>query len=168
MTASIPQRDDGFVPQSHNHAHCVADAIRAATAVCQQRAARLTAMRRRVLELVWASHRPIGAYALLDHLREEGKASAPPTVYRALEFLLEHGLVHRIESLNAYVGCAHPGENHRGVFLICRACKDTVEIDDPRVARAINASAADRGFAVQHTTVEIAGLCPACREGGAA
>jgi len=159
-----PHNVVSFAKPEHNHATCVADAVAAADALCQRRGARLTSLRKRVLELVWGSHKPAGAYALLDLLRSEGKASAPPTIYRALEFLLEHGLVHRIESLNAFVGCAHPGDAHRGVFLICKSCKDTVEVEDARVSRAIAQSASDRGFSVQHSTVEVAGLCPACRD----
>jgi Fur family zinc uptake transcriptional regulator len=148
----------------HDHASCVADAVAAAQALCESRGVRLTDLRKRVLELVWNSHRPIGAYAVLDTLRQEGLGSAPPTVYRALDFLLENGLVHRIESLNAFVGCAHPGERHRGLFLICTACRDALEIDDPKISRAVAAAAADRGFTVQDMTVEVAGICAACRK----
>jgi Fur family zinc uptake transcriptional regulator len=148
----------------HDHASCVADAITAATALCETRGLRLTDLRKRVLELVWNSHRPIGAYAVLDTLRHEGLGSAPPTVYRALDFLLENGLVHRIESLNAFVGCAHPGERHRGLFLICTSCRDALEIDDPKVTRTVAATASERGFAVQDVTVEVAGVCADCRK----
>src|SRR5262245_4876474 len=111
-----------FPRKGHDHDRCVTDALSAAEAVCARAGDRLTPLRRRVLELVWASHRPAGAYALLDRLREDGRGAAPPTVYRALDFLLERGLIHRIESLNAFVGCAHPGENHLVQFLICRSC----------------------------------------------
>lgn len=152
----------GFAKPGHNHATCVADAVAAADELCLANGTRLTALRRRVLELVWSSHQPIGAYALLDALRKEEMASAPPTVYRALDFLLENGLVHRIESLNAFVGCAHPGDSHRGLFFICKSCRNAVEIDDARVARALAGAAQDRGFAVQHATVEVTGTCPNC------
>ena len=157
----------GFAKPGHNHQSCVADAVTAADALCHANGTRLTALRKRVLELVWGSHQPIGAYALLDALRKEGLASAPPTVYRALDFLLENGLVHRIESLNAFVGCAHPGDSHRGLFLICKTCRNAVEIDDARISRAIANSAGDRGFAVQHATVEVTGLCPNCKRAAA-
>lgn len=151
------------IQHAHDHDSCVSDAVTAATALCVTKGLRLTDLRKRVLELVWGSHRPIGAYALLDALRQEGLGSAPPTVYRALDFLLEHGLVHRIESLNAFVGCAHPGERHRGLFLICTSCRDALEIDDPKVTRIVSATAGERGFAVQDMTVEVAGICADCR-----
>ncbi|HYF85979.1 Fur family transcriptional regulator [Azospirillum sp.] len=149
----------------HDHTHCIADALSRAEALCAERGARLTALRRRVLELVWSSHRPRGAYAILEDLsQQDGKAAAPLTVYRALEFLVEQGLVHRIESLNAYVGCAAPGAVHSGQFLVCEACGDAAEIDDPGVGAAIDAAAAERGFRVQRPTVEVRGLCKSCQE----
>src|SRR3954453_3718975 len=97
-----------FQPKDHDHADCVAAALGAAERLCARRGARLTELRRRVLELIWRSHEPIGAYALLDRLGRERGRVAPPTVYRALEFLIAHGLVHRIASLNAFIGCVHP------------------------------------------------------------
>ncbi|MGQ9368510.1 Fur family transcriptional regulator [Azospirillum sp. A39] len=148
----------------HDHAHCIADALARADALCAARGARLTALRRRVLELVWRSHKPRGAYAILEDLsQQDGKPTAPLTVYRALEFLVEQGLVHRIESLNAYVGCPAPGLAHTGQFLVCEACGTAEEIDDPRIADAIRAGAAARGFDVRLPTVEVRGLCPDCR-----
>lgn len=161
-----PEPDSG-----HDHVRCIGSALSRADALCAGRGARLTAIRRRVLELVWASHRPRGAYAILDDLAQDGahdgthagRKPAPLTVYRALEFLVEQGLVHRIESLNAYVGCAAPGEMHTGQFLVCQACGEAVEIDDPRVAEAVMACARDHGFSVRRQTVEVSGLCPACR-----
>lgn len=149
----------------HDHAHCVADALTRADALCAERGARLTTLRRRVLELVWSSHRPRGAYAVLEDLsQQDGKATAPLTVYRALEFLVEQGLVHRIESLNAYVGCAAPGATHSGQFLVCEGCGDAAEIDDPSIRSAIDAAAAARGFRVQRPTVEVRGVCKDCQE----
>lgn len=149
----------------HDHAHCVADALTRADALCAARGARLTVLRRRVLELVWSSHRPRGAYAILEDLsQQDGKATAPLTVYRALEFLVEQGLVHRIESLNAYVGCAAPGATHSGQFLVCEGCGDAAEIDDPSIRSAIDAAAAGRGFRVQRPTVEVRGVCKDCQE----
>ena len=120
-------------------------------------------MRRRVLEMVWRSHRPVGAYAILDDLRGDGRPTAPPTVYRALSFLAGLGLVHRIASLNAFVGCPLPGEPHTGQFLICRECGAAEEIDDHGIAGAVRRGAERVGFRVQHPTVEITGLCPRCR-----
>lgn len=149
-----------FPPAHHDHGHCVAHALEAAEAECRRRGARLTDIRRRVLELVWRSHQPVGAYAVLEAL---GKA-APPTVYRALDFLVAHGLVHRIERLNAFVGCTHPGAPHAGQFLLCTRCGAAAEITDPAIATAVEAAAGHLGFTVSRQTVEIEGLCPACRE----
>ncbi len=152
-----------FTPR-HDHDRCVSRALETAAEVCRRQGARLTPQRRRVLELVWASHRPVGAYTLLEELRAEGINAAPPTVYRALDFLLEHGLIHRLESLNAFVGCTHPGKPHAGQFLVCRGCQEVAELDERRITRAVEASAADLGFSAEHHTVEISGLCDHCRE----
>ena len=148
-------------------------ALANADALCAARGVRLTPLRRQVLELVWAGHKPRGAYAILEDMdraaqpRPPGQAgsgrTAPLTVYRALDFLVAQGLVHRIESLNAYVGCAHPGEAHAGQFLVCEHCGDVTELDDDGVAAAIRAAASARGFAVSAPTVEVRGTCTRCR-----
>lgn len=155
-----------FPDRKHDHARCLAEALERAEALCAQSRARLTPVRRRVLELVWASHEPVGAYEILGRLSEEQGRAAPPTVYRALEFLLEQGLVHRIESLNAYVGCPDPAHAHSGQFLICDGCNTAVEMENRALDRAIAGSAADLGFAVSGRVVEVHGLCQACQGGG--
>ncbi len=152
-----------FPKSGHDHDRCVADALSAAEDMCAAAGDRLTPLRRRVLELVWGSHRPIGAYAILDQLKSGGRSAAPPTVYRALEFLLEHGLIHRIESLNAFAGCSHPGDSHLVQFLICRSCGTAAELDDRRLSEAIGRSAADQGFNIQSRVVELSGICAACQ-----
>jgi len=148
----------------HDHRHCIKTALKEASRICHERNGRLTEQRKRVLELVWKSHKPVGAYVVLEQLRAEGFNGAPPTVYRALDFLLEHGLIHRIESLNAYTGCAHPGEQHTGQFLICLQCQRVAELDDPKVKNAISNSAALHGFEADHQVIEIRGLCPQCQD----
>ncbi|MFZ5561517.1 MAG: Fur family transcriptional regulator [Pseudomonadota bacterium] len=149
---------------SHDHSRCVHDALAAAERLCTQSGARLTPLRRRVLELVWHSHQPLGAYELLNMLTAEGRKPAPPTVYRALEFLLEQKLVHRIASRNAFIGCAHPGAAHAGYFLLCEACGNAEEIVDSRaLARAVDKAAELAGFAIHSQTLELAGLCRSCR-----
>lgn len=142
---------------------------------CAARGARLTALRRQVLALILESEVPLGAYTLLDRLKATHEGAAPPTVYRALEFLTEHRLVHRIERLNAFIGCrvgcsdachAHGhgdhGHAHAAQFLICGRCGAVQEIEDQAVAAALAAAARRAGFAPVHATVEIEGTCRAC------
>jgi len=116
-----------------------------------------------VLQLVWRGHTPVGAYAILEALRGTHPGAAPPTVYRALEFLSEHGLIHRIESLNAYVGCSRPERPHVSQFLICAQCSATAELDEPSIAKAVLRRAAELGFSVERQTIEVRGRCPSCR-----
>jgi Fur family zinc uptake transcriptional regulator len=146
----------------HDHAGCIEEALRFAEEACLARGARLTDLRRRVLELIWSDHRPVGAYALLEQL-ERGVRAAPPTVYRALDFLQEHGLVHRLASLNAYVGCMRPGQPHAGQFLICESCQNLAELGDDLIDQAIASSARANGFEPSRQMVEVLGLCPRCR-----
>lgn len=148
----------------HDHSLCVRGALAEAERLCTDRGARLTPLRRRVLELVWASHRPLGAYELLDQLAREGHKPAPPTIYRALDFLLEHRLIHRLSSLNAYLGCSHPGDVHAGYFLICQGCGDAEELAETDGLRAAISSAAETsGFQVRQGALELSGLCRQCR-----
>src|SRR5574343_1592136 len=155
--------DTPLAARPHDHSRCVSHALAEAEAICARQGLRLTALRKRVLELVWASHKPLGAYDILGVLSDEdGRRAAPPTVYRALEFLLENGLVHRIASLNAFVGCNHPGEAHQGQFLICRQCQTAIELEQSAISDAIVASAQAVGFAVEGQTVEVVGLCATC------
>lgn len=144
-----------------------------AEAICAARGARLTALRRDVLGLILEADTPAGAYDLLDRLRRNRGTAAPPTVYRALDFLCEQGLVHRVERLAAFVGCvAQPGPEatapaphvhaHAAQFLICRRCGRAIELDDPELAQALAAAAARRGFSVSAATIEAEGVCAAC------
>ena len=152
----------------HDHQACVAHAVAAAERVCERQGARLTELRRRVLELVWTRHRPITAYELLDLLKADYRSAAPPTVYRALEFLLEQGLIHRIEALNAFIGCSDPERQHRGgCFLVCNRCRSVEEIrDNAPLREAMSAAAASRGFAASSSMIEMLGLCRDCCGGG--
>lgn len=149
---------------SHDHAHCIEDALATADAQCRAGGVQLTPARRRVLEILLERHRAMGAYEILDILREEGIGSQPPVVYRALDFLAGHGLVHRIERLNAFVACAHPGADHTPAFLVCRACdrvaEASTELDKGRLAEA----ASGAGFRIERAVVEAVGLCPDCQK----
>jgi Fur family transcriptional regulator, zinc uptake regulator len=147
----------------HDHAACIDAALDRAAELCARRGARLTRLRRRVLELVWQGHAAVKAYDLLTELGRKGGAAKPPTVYRALDFLMAHGLVHRLESLNAYVGCPQPEAPHEGQFLICNCCGNVSEFEAPAVQRAIEMQAAAAGFAVAQRTVEVHGVCRRCR-----
>ncbi|MDN6319654.1 MAG: transcriptional repressor [Marinobacter sp.] len=159
----MPSRALPYRP--HNHDDCVSQALTDAREICQQKNARLTPTRERVLELIWQSHKPLGAYDVLAELTSEGHNAAPPTVYRALDFLQQHGLVHRIASLNAFTGCAHAGEHHTGMFLICRACGNVLELTDTSVAKAIHDATGAEAFRTEAITLEVAGLCPGCHTG---
>lgn len=150
--------------QPHDHRHCIEQALAEAETLCARHGLRLTALRRRVLELVWQSHKPLGAYDILAVLSEQdGRRAAPPTVYRALDFLLEHGLVHRIASLNAFVGCDHPDHAHQGQFFICRQCHAAIELERSTISDSILDSARSLGFRVEAQTVEVVGLCARCQ-----
>jgi len=159
-TGSAGQRH-GASPR-HNHQLCIEDALDRAEAVCAARGARLTPIRRRVLEIVWGQHQPIGAYAILERLRKENAGAAPPTVYRALEFLMAQGLVHRLASLNAFIGCPQPEAIHTSQFLICTSCGEVTEIDGGEITASARRKAAERGFSLDRLTIELAGRCPRC------
>ena len=151
-----------FPDQRHDHDACRSEALAQVVAACAERGLRLTPLRRRVLELIWSSHTPVKAYDLLDGLRREHAAAAPPTVYRALEFLVEQGFIHRIESLNAYIGCSEPEQAHQGQFLICDSCGDAAELSDPDIAAVLRRKAEMLGFQLDVCTVELKGRCARC------
>ena len=118
-----------FPAPDHDHDRCTADAIDHAEQVCKQRAQKFTPIRRQVLQALLSSHRPLGAYEVIDELAKSMPRPAPITVYRALDFLMENGLVHRIESRNAYLACAHDHDAAAMVaFLICDVCGSVGEI----------------------------------------
>ncbi|MAL98804.1 Fur family transcriptional regulator [Hydrocarboniclastica marina] len=151
---------------AHDHSACIAEALDRAQTLCRDRGERLTTLRQKVLTLVLQSHRPLGAYDLLDGLNQEGRKAAPPTIYRTLEFLQQAGLVHRIASLNAFVACHHPGKPHSGCFLICQSCRNVLELESTQINDAVRSASADEGFSITDTTIEVAGLCPTCKKAG--
>ena len=133
-----------------------------AEALCRERGARLTEQRKTVLRLLCVSEKPLSAYELLERMRGVVRNPAPPTVYRALNFLLDQSLVHKLESLNAYVGCAHPDHPHASQFLICDGCGDVAEVEDPSVARSLKAAENEIGFRTRRPVVELLGTCAQC------
>ncbi len=154
------------VSRRHDHARCIRRAVSAAEEVCTRRKVSLTPLRKRVLEIVWRAHEPIGAYQILAEIAKDREKAGPPTVYRALEFLQDAGLVHRLDALNAFVGCDHPAEGHAAQFLICSKCHRVAEIEDPALTRALGERARSSGFRFESGAVEIKGLCDDCAAGG--
>jgi len=153
-----------FPAPDHDHERCSSAAIAHAEAQCAARAQRLTPMRRHVLEVLLTSHRPLGAYEIIDRLQQKTRP-APITIYRALEFLCDNGLVHRIESRNAFLACAHDhDETSMVAFLICDHCGSVGEIPAAPVAQSLNAAARASGFAPKLSVVEIAGTCAHCQK----
>lgn len=148
---------------THDHHACIDSALLKAQALCERHGARLTPIRQRVLELVWQNHKPVGAYDLLPKLAEEGFNSAPPTVYRALDFLLELGLVHRINSLNAFIGCIHPGDAHATCFFVCRQCGEAQELGSDSLETVSKQVEQRLGVIVEQQMTELLGLCPRCQ-----
>lgn len=146
----------------HSHGHDADAFVRDVSKVCIERGLRLTAIRLRVLELVAEATIPVKAYDLLDRLKDGPGMAAPPTVYRALDFLLEHGFIHKLESINSFVGCHHPGEAHQVPFLICDGCSSAMEICDDEVARLLTTQARARGFTPASQTLEVHGICAEC------
>ena len=153
---------DLFPKKGHDHDRCVHSALTQAEKVCDVESARFTDMRRKVFTLIWQSHKAVTAYELLDALTSEGQRVQPPTVYRALEFLTDLGLVHRIESLNAYFGCDRPDCEHLGQYFICTQCGRVAEAVNEDMSNAVLKAAGQVGFDIQATTVEIKGLCHDC------
>lgn len=153
----------------HDHQHCIDDALIAAQTICKQQNAKLTELREQVLLLIWKNHKPLGAYALIEQLSEQTQRRiAPPTIYRTLEFLLDLGLIHRINSLNAYIGCTHP-HSHQGdqahqhnYFLICKKCHYTQELIDKELSHKIQSLSQTFNFTAQDQWLEITGLCRDC------
>jgi Fur family transcriptional regulator, zinc uptake regulator len=158
-----------FPAPDHDHARCSADAMAVAEAVCERHGQRLTPIRRKVLSVLLGSHKPLGAYEIIDRLAPKmagrlGPRPAPITAYRALEFLRENGLVHRIESRNAFVACVHNhAEGELVVFLICEDCGAVGEASSTEVATTLASAARAAGFAPRSPVIEITGVCSHCR-----
>ncbi|SNR52137.1 transcriptional repressor [Puniceibacterium sediminis] len=149
--------------EHHDHKSCIASNLRTVSDACADKGLQLTPVRRRVVEILLQEHRAMGAYDVLDHLRAEGLGSQPPVAYRALEFLVKNGFAHKIERLNAFVACAHPGERHAPAFLICRKCDAVAEAHIADATNTVCDAAAELGFAVERMVIEAEGLCPTCQ-----
>jgi Fur family zinc uptake transcriptional regulator len=156
-----------FPAPDHDHDRCSADAMAHAEALCAARGQRLTPLRRQVLETLAESHRTLGAYEIMDRMAEQGPRPAPITIYRALDFLLENGLVHRIESRNAFLACIgeHPTGSGTTVFLICEKCGAVGEANSKAVADTLQSAARAAGFTPKARVIEIIGVCAHCGAG---
>ena len=153
-----------FPAPDHDHGRCSSDALRHAEAICAERAQRLTPIRRRVLEALLASHRPLGAYELIERLATNTERLSPITIYRALDFLRDNGLVHRIESRNAFIACVQDhGRGDPVVFLICETCGAVGEAASAAVADTIKSASRAAGFVPKTPVIEISGVCSHCR-----
>lgn len=147
---------------AHDHTGCIATALATAERLCARRKVQFTPVRRRVLEILLAEHRALGAYEILDVLAAEGAPAQPPVAYRALDFLTRNGLAHRIEGLNAYAACTHAGQDHVPAFLICRSCKAVAETETGLTQGRLGDAAARSGFVIERVVVEAEGICPGC------
>lgn len=150
--------------ERHDHEGCIAGAIGAAESACAAQRIQLTPVRRRVLEILLQEHRALGAYDILGRLSREGLGSQPPVAYRALDFLVRYGFVHRIERLNAFVACSHPGRSHAPAFMICRLCTAVAETRAVPSKGALGTAARAAGFRIERTVLEAEGVCPTCQD----
>lgn len=156
--------NDPLAFSSHDHAACIASGVDQARRVCDARGVQFTPVRQRVLEILLRQHRAMGAYDVLDILRQEGLGSQPPVAYRALDFLVSHGFAHRIERLNAFIACAHPMDSHVPAFMICRICDKVAEAKANPQHSALGTLAEDAGFDIERAVIEAFGVCPNCKE----
>jgi len=154
--------NEKMLQQAHSHQACITQTLQSAETICLKKGIRLTSIRRRVLELVCGSHKAIGAYELLDLFCEDEPKAKPVTIYRALDFLMDAGLVHKIESLNAFIGCLQAEKQHQSVILICNECKNAYELDATSVYQTLFSMSEEIKFSPQSLTIELHGLCYSC------
>lgn len=153
--------------ETHDHANCIAECINTVDAHCKANGLQFTPVRKRVLEILLQEHRALGAYEILDRLREEGLGSQPPVAYRALDFLVKNKFAHKIERLNAFIACTHPGEEHAPTFMICRLCDAVAEGHTNPAKGLLGQAAREIGFQIERIVVEAEGVCPKCQQANA-
>ncbi len=151
--------------KSHNHRDCIERTLQIAERICREKGLRLTQIRRHVLELVSDNHKAVGAYELLDLMRQKNPNAKPATVYRALDFLIESGLVHKIESLNAFIACLHAESRHQSAILICDQCQNAYEIEAADIYEKLFSMSEAVRFKPRWLTLELHGLCADCQNG---
>ena len=152
--------------EQHDHDACTASTLATAESYCRTHRLQFTPTRRRVLEFLIEEHKALGAYDLLARLSQEGLGTQPPVVYRALDFLLAHGFIHKIERLNAYAACTQPLESHTPIFMICRACQSVAEAFSSLSHSVLGKAARQTGFRIEQSVIEARGLCPNCIAAG--
>ncbi|MBL6986272.1 MAG: transcriptional repressor [Methylobacter sp.] len=157
------EANHSHIPE-HDHDKCVSEALDTAVQLCVVRGVQLTPIRQKVLELIWESHKAVKAYELLDRLKPLMDAAKPATIYRALDFLIEQGLIHRVESLNAFVGCICSAHQHEQLLLICNNCQEVEERAAPEVMQALSQEIKLADFIVHSKAIEIHGVCAKCNE----
>ena len=145
-----------------NHDICINEAISQAELICNEQNLRFTDLRRNVFKIILQNHRPAKAYDVLEHLQENDSSAKPSTVYRTLDFLLEHGLIHKLHSSNSYTSCGHPKKHSQCYFLICDICNEAKECCDKSLTVAFNDIASANNFKARNITVEISGICKRC------
>jgi Fur family zinc uptake transcriptional regulator len=148
---------------SHDHDNCRKKAIQTADKLCAERGVQLTTIRRQVLDLIWDSHKAVKAYDLLDQMKPLQHSAKPATIYRALDFLLGQGLIHRIESLNSFIGCSCSEQQHEQLFLICIQCHEVEERPGAMVMEAVSKELKLAEFSAHRKAIEIQGVCKHCR-----
>ena len=136
--------------------------IKVAEQYCKENDLKFTPVRRKVLELLLHKNTAIGAYEILDLLREAGFKNQPPVAYRALDFLVKNGFAHKIEQLNSFIGCVHPGKDHSPAFMICRNCDFVAEEEAISPNSSVSKIASKSGFKVEKAIIEAQGLCHSC------
>ncbi len=147
----------------HDHSDCLHHAMQAAETVCTAQNIRLTPARKRILELICSNHQAIGAYQLLDQLKQEDHKAKPATIYRALDFLMAAGLVHKVESLNAYIGCLTAEKDHHSAILICDQCHNAYEINAESIYQNLFAMSQTHDFQPKQLILELHGVCTNCK-----
>ena len=164
MPDSTDQKLTASLVSSHDHKACIEKAIRKAEQLCVERGAQLTPIRHKILELIWESHQAVKAYDLLERIKPFNDSAKPATVYRALDFLIEQRLIHRVESMNAFIGCNHLESKHDLLLLICELCQEIEERPATKVMKALSLELAEAGFNAQRKSIEIHGICSRCSQ----
>jgi Fur family zinc uptake transcriptional regulator len=144
------------------HESCIETAILEADLICKKKGLRFTPIRKKILEMIWASHGPVKAYEILDILKKTFASARPTTVYRSIDFLRDNGLIHKLTSLSAYIGCTHPLKHNDCYFLICIVCGEIKECCDSQLTKQIKETSKQNKFKLNQVTLEIDGTCEDC------